>query len=102
MPQGQTVRMSCIPPDVLMDDPTIKKQGSFVWTDEEGKEILSPRITVLNKGDLQIQRAHEGDSGVYHCKFRNAVALKHGGAPSKIFVHKLIGNSKYKYQCPMF
>ncbi len=93
VPRGSTVRMSCIPPDVLIDDSDIYGQASFVWTNEEGKEIANPRIEPLQTGELQILHTHEGDSGVYHCKFRPQAAFKHDGATSRIFVHKLIGIS---------
>lgn len=95
MPSGQTVRMSCIPFGVLVDKSSINGGRSFVWTDEEGKEIVNPRMTRLNTGELQIMHAHGADSGIYHCKFRPRKALVHDGAASKIFEHKLIGNCYY-------
>ena len=98
MPSGQTIRMSCIPSDVLVDESIIKGRRSFIWTDEEGREITNPRMETLNTGELQIMHAHEGDSGVYHCKFRPREALQHDGAASKIFEHKLIGNGRTFYE----
>lgn len=92
MPSGQTISMSCIPSNALVDKSGITGRRSFVWTDEVGKEIVNPRMTTLDTGELQIMHAHEADSGVYHCKFRPRTALEHDGAASKIFEHKLIGN----------
>ncbi|XP_071042900.1 uncharacterized protein [Parasteatoda tepidariorum] len=73
--------MTCTPKDES------RMEGSVVWTDEEGREIINARFTKLDNDDLEVTNAYVGDSGTYKCKYRS-LATPEG--LNKVYERKLL------------
>ncbi|XP_035212486.1 uncharacterized protein LOC118186491 [Stegodyphus dumicola] len=87
--RGSTTRISCFSPEVQVNE--VRHSGdSFIWTDENGIEIINARFTKLKNGDLEISNVHIGDSGVYKCKYRSPIYDNTTGEASELFEHRLI------------
>lgn len=95
MLRGSSLRLNCIPKESEPQEPTVA-ENQYLWTDEQGRELIDARFIKLDSGDLEIVNAHVGDSGIYKCTLHSS-AKAVSPPPKKVYEHKLIGKTSFAF-----